>query len=1543
MNMHRTDVTQPARRISRPERSPAKRRGSIIVFAVGFLAVMAVLAASYITVVRIDRRSAEAYESRANLRQQIKTVRDHIRGLLAADLFGNKVVTFETPRDADNSPVWPAAFEDGEYFDYPSVDKADRGGAFTFNENLPTDDEPTPDPSSNSLLRAGGPSFGFERARPDDAWLASSQPVNTGNASDEGNEWDTWPAITNLLSAYRWSEREEAWIRDTGVYVDLGQFLLQAVEPSATSGESSLRGNPEARLWAGEDGEDFFRDPTAAGNLLGDINGPALAVNQRVYDLQKNMIQEELYPPPDLDPLPDGEAWPLEPADERFWADTDGDGRPDARWQELSALGSLFGMRWVVAARIVDNSAKVNVNAQLNFGREGKPDTIGLGTTPADVDLWRLLRESLSHPDVSPSNNIALDDLERALAQHFGADQTGTDGVPDTGLRIGAVLKQLVDLRNETMGAAEPFELTPLIPGWQDPPNIGSEPPSYGTGTLLSTPPREIKRWEREAMWRFFGAAPRAPDPRGSRGVAYPLGDEVDLRAFQGFNYDRLLSKVEEAFDGPPQDDPGFIPGVGGDSYPEKPSLGPLRSKEPTSRDRGPRTFEVLAPSPDGFPANNMNAGDDYTQEDKIARNRTDIRRLLTTVSGSGSVGPIPVLNKSPEFDGRFATEKVRPNEIVARSGGALSSSGSVDPSEVLRQAFDAFVWALAPLAVDQPLAPPLEPTDVPQEDSQFHYGGGSSSPVDALESLFGEAMGATYPIWRAGALSVNLIDAIDDEMASGATAEKPTVARFFPDVSPNLTGFSGNPPAALTMLDSRFPHGDIDVTTGFGGVLLPPRFAGEAQNGVTFVGLDRQPFFKSVFSAAVYSNVPQDGSVDAAPKGVISPGVADEQLGALIAVELGNPWPEPLDLSEYRIVVPLGSGLDLEFTPDPAASIAPADSVVLVYSWPTAESNLAWDDVFDRWEASVMSPVLAMTLDNTPTAPVFFDVGPDTTGLPVQLFDHGALQDGSGNPIPVLVDRISPPGNEPFPRIPSLPIMLEDHLPPNPGGQTAVGRAVFTQTVSRALGQGTAGGFPRYVIEWSDRNVNESIELSPNTDPAESIQAWWAASGPIATSGDPIGELVSNFADWHLLAQETFTPSNWPSVEPAFQFFVPNGPLLHNSELHMLSAFAHMYVHDNNDETFPDPTPILNMASYGAPANTSSRWLTVSEQLGMAAHYFYNGQSGGPPNPYLGVLDPSRFILNSSEMGNLNTIPDTLAVPLATRIFDAFEVMPGEARANRSGGDDVPANGRININTAPREVLQLLPFVDPEFDIQGWTSSFGAERLDDVEVYRSRNTSLSGAASTYQPGNDDVRVPEALTGGAGGLAGLRQPGAGFDWAPGFATTGELAVLDEWTGDGAIGSSFPSFLELGQDGASDGLPLESRADIPNGEAFYADLSFNPPDDPEERLAIFRAISNIVSTRSDVFTAWFIVRGYRATDIEGIAFDEDLASDEERVVELMNPGTPLSDNPGDGDEQQTSPGLLPAFEERWMAIFDRSNVRSPTDRPRVLLMVQLPTE
>jgi hypothetical protein len=66
--------------------------------------------------------------------------------------------------------------------------------------------------------------------------------------------------------------------------------------------------------------------------------------------------------------------------------------------------------------------------------------------------------------------------------------------------------------------------------------------------------------------------------------------------------------------------------------------------------------------------------------------------------------------------------------------------------------------------------------------------------------------------------------------------------------------------------------------------------------------------------------------------------------------------------------------------------------------------------------------------------------------------------------------------------------------------------------------------------------------------------------------------------------------------------------------------------------------------------------------------------------------------------------------------------------------------------------------------------------------------------------------------------------------------------------------------------------------------------------------------NTLTVRSDVFACWFVIQGYLPSDVEG-----------------------LSDNEP----------MVPSIQRRYVMVVDRSNVRSRADKPRILLLKEVP--
>jgi len=1558
----------------RPQRTqPPARRGTIVILAVGILAVLAVASLSYMTVVRLDRSSAAAYATEANFRQQVGAASLHIRSLLAADLFGNKVVTGSVPERINLNQIWPRAFEDGEFRDYPSVD-----GGWLENPSEPT----TPTDPTNPLHASWILNFDFGQNRypaapADDAWLASQTPVDT----DGNGFWDTWPQITNLRSG--WLYRPDPvnagnpgfWMRDHGRYVDIAEWLANTQsDPFSTTlgrGDPGLDNNrfDTSAAYSTQYGEDNLSDIGANDTGTG---GPNLGVDDilgaggiygtdlEVYEFQMSRLQEFLDgSTANVDEDFGTAAANPENIDGRMWADTDGDGRADARWQELDALGELFGYRWLIAARIIDNSAMINVNSSLEWQFPMDSTSVGMGRTPADIDLYRLLRRSnstapdpvtfqpIGHPDVIANSQLSAAHIQSIWNNH----RTAGWGLPQAFLEID------LEYRNPTVTGGSWTPLAPLDPA----PMISLDP---------------LGARERELFWRTAGDAPQRRSTLSA--IPVPIGDEIDLRARFGSNYVPFTSKIEDRLEqiDDPSNPAGWLPGQpapGGtaEPYPNQNSLGPMRSKE-DGRDIRTYSLSALTPQQDFV--------GDYFQHNKIARIMSDIRRHMTTINGVSNVSPIPVLNTllGSGFEDLYINEKIRlddPDLIrdpVADAAVLASDEFKIPIKDFVNRSFGAFLWALAPLATDKPLTSDfvVGDTGMNANDLDYSYGGGADGPAAAMMPMVNSA----YPVLRAASLAVNLADALDND---GGLEESPTIARFAPPMG--VGGGPSLPPPVLDpddrdfALTKSFSHGVIgaDVLTA----ALDEQYVGTPSNGVTLIGLDRQPFLMEAVTMAVLedSRSPMAGN----PIAEVDVTNVDDHVVSLMMFELGNPWPNPIDASDYMIRLSSSSSpmpsMDFLFALDTfdtsgAASdaiISPGSSKVFMVVFDQDVSSLPahfssvrqqfLDELID-----VALPARGLVLGGELAR---LDPGAPNTVLP--LAGNGAVPyhvySGSGIPGTVqllyrdpaqdklyLVDRMTG-GSDEFPWPASVTPGFT-MFPNNPPQVLGSGRAVFTSSLRRPKGQPLAtGGFPSYVIERSAENM-----IVPGID-------WWQWTlGPMAGDiQDPLtnpGTTPEDVPAPGLAPTDLFTNSGVLTDMPSMQFFVPNGPFRSVAELHMLNMFTHMYVHDSNN-AYESDTSNLNSAlrnAHDATATGPNSWRTISEQLGQDANWFYDGAAGNV-NPYLGVLDPSRYILGGDLAATPPTAdpdrpwPDDLRIPLALRVFDCFTVW---------NGGEALVQGRINLNTAPLEVLESMPFFAPEFPVStnfvgGPTTDLpaGAAGLNRARLVKDYRDLPVGSA--FDIATPDARSSETTLGGlrTGTPFGPTSP----QNAPGLINVGELLAIADWSsGDGNPGatglpSGYSDFYQLGTDGDSnDGAPLSLRyaqgvytpfsvsADFNEFGAYtgrndYPAATFDPVDDAEERLALARSALDIAAARSDVFTAYFVLRAYNPEQIE--------------VIQTSGIGDPvlLSQLLDEQGNPNPSPGLRPIYESRWMGVFDRSVVTRPNQKPRVLLLVELPID
>lgn len=291
---------------------------------------------------------------------------------------------------------------------------------------------------------------------------------------------------------------------------------------------------------------------------------------------------------------------------------------------------------------------------------------------------------------------------------------------------------------------------------------------------------------------------------------------------------------------------------------------------------------------------------------------------------------------------------------------------------------------------------------------------------------------------------------------------------------------------------------------------------------------------------------------------------------------------------------------------------------------------------------------------------------------------------------------------------------------------------------------------------------------------------------------------------------------------------------------------------------------------------------------------------------------------------------------------------------------------GTININTAPVEVLRLLPGLSPSrVDFEGPSgqeNEWWGKRLTDTNMpdlnkdtldenpdvaaaiiaHRDRMYGVPIMASHPGPGGvvnlyhnaplnfapadlalyaDNMRgeFPTSTPLAAGpnlridrsvmtGIDGIRS-------TPGFGSLGELLTVridpDFETNEAAHWDLLRhlSIQQYGFDGKASGI-----ADGPEGKVTNSSQIFNGAvtgpvfDDYAEKISMANSVLNMLSVRSDYFAVWFVVQGYQESDVRD-----------------LRPEDPL----------------IPSVHKRYLMVIDRTNVIEPGDKPKILVFKELP--
>ncbi len=356
-----------------------------------------------------------------------------------------------------------------------------------------------------------------------------------------------------------------------------------------------------------------------------------------------------------------------------------------------------------------------------------------------------------------------------------------------------------------------------------------------------------------------------------------------------------------------------------------------------------------------------------------------------------------------------------------------------------------------------------------------------------------------------------------------------------------------------------------------------------------------------------------------------------------------------------------------------------------------------------------------------------------------------------------------------------------------------------------------------------------------------------------------------------------------------------------------------------------------------------------------------------------LGPNDPGSIVLGAAFDPLLATVPPTPllgyeawkpALPAGIAFLDALTIDgPGRNTFDRNGSSGFDAfdaqqeqerrftlahgylgkatPGLINLNTAMPEVMQALPYLTrlPRETVNGITPYSHA--VDAIRAYRDQK--LPGAPTPFPvllapsyadrgltQAQVDANLPTTFpTTYSRFFPGMRNE-------RGFASIGELALLGRipeapvpdllrasysmrWLGLdpylGVAGAGFDSY-PTGYSWATDRTfprPRQLPADILAGIGGITNVPTKPHDEPlgdaEDLNLLFKGISNLVTTRSDVFTVYLRVRQVKQNPVNG----KWNGTDKESILD----------------------------DSRYVMCVDRSNVNAPGDQPRIIYFQKCP--
>ncbi|HHN78428.1 MAG TPA: hypothetical protein ENK11_07135, partial [Phycisphaerales bacterium] len=570
------------------------------------------------------------------------------------------------------------------------------------------------------------------------------------------------------------------------------------------------------------------------------------------------------------------------------YADADGDGFYDSRWFELtdSTMGFLGStnlldndtdMRFFVAARVVDLSARVNVNSATD-SLVPPTSKVPAGATPAEIDLRRLLtmqdpavryrpvfenvesnpinsgfqRLSLAHIEPLPFDQRQNypDNSNRLVAADYSnyitANAPGTFFLGFAAMETGRYAYDAI--RREIQG--DPFSLpadaTNLRAAASGTPLRDTTPFEYfdfkpAVQGVMAAPDiaqlGRMPRWRRD-YWHAVGGANIA-DPGDPPISAFGLGDRLfgfddlsELLTFNGVNDDTTLSRLERVTQ-------GRFENTGSDLAGSLLRFGPLRANRPTALERTGHDNQVNSVS--AFAAPSV-AGDGLIDNESMALAALDVRRRLTTISGAAPLRSRIV--EDVNHDGVLSDDERRLTDADARLDLVFDAD---DPATL----FALYADALAPYA---------EADDTWNVDPEGEF---LSRPAyNRMRTLAYGHRGSELALRLSAHLAVNMADMNDEDDTPSAYTVLAMADAQSNDIRGDLdrdwpTTLKENDPLHWWADGKRLDLGDEKLAPTAadlsGGVA-----SDYSRLAYNVYGVEPQPFITEVAVLTMYSDTPQ-------------------------------------------------------------------------------------------------------------------------------------------------------------------------------------------------------------------------------------------------------------------------------------------------------------------------------------------------------------------------------------------------------------------------------------------------------------------------------------------------------------------------------------------------------------------------------------------------------------------------------------------------------------------------------------------------------------